>query len=102
MAGSPAAARRGWPRGAAPARCAASRPGWPGDLLGHIWLDQKVVDPAALAKIEMELTFASDIGYADNFLRAVTSWRDNLTAWILPRIFAVADGNPPPVMTVRS
>jgi hypothetical protein len=47
--------------------------------------------------VRMGLTLADDPGYATDFLGALRDWHRYLTSWIVPRIFIVADGNPPPV-----
>jgi hypothetical protein len=68
-----------------------------GDIIGHVAFDPAGSDPAANLNVEMRLAFADDPGYASDFLDALSDWHRYLTQWILPRVFTVAEGNPPPI-----
>jgi hypothetical protein len=46
----------------------------------------------------MRLALAEDPGYTDEVVGVLERWHSYLVSWVLPRIFAVADGNPPPIM----
>lgn len=69
-----------------------------GDLVGNLTFAEDAVDPSAKLVIEMGLAFADDPGYATDFLDALDRWHSYLTGWILPRIFSVAEGSPPPIV----
>jgi hypothetical protein len=68
-----------------------------GETIGHILFDETKGDPSPSLHLRMGLTFADDPGYATDFLGALKGWHTYLTGWILPRIFIVADGRPPPI-----
>lgn len=68
-----------------------------GDLIGRVIFDEGQGDPSSKLTLRMRQTFADDPAYASDFLAALTDWHRYLTAWIVPRIFVVADGNPPPM-----
>jgi hypothetical protein len=73
-----------------------------GDLIGHVIFQDGDPDPSQHLKIEMRMTLADDpSGYATDFLDSLTSWHAYLTGWILPRIFTVAEGNPPPIVIMH-
>jgi hypothetical protein len=48
--------------------------------------------------IELNLALADDPGGPHDLAGTLEHWHSYLVGWVLPRIFAVADGHPPPVM----
>jgi hypothetical protein len=68
-----------------------------GDLIGHLTFSEGRSDPSPNLKIEMRLALADDLGYAGDFVGVLERWHSYLVGWVLPRIFIVADGNPPPM-----
>jgi hypothetical protein len=68
-----------------------------GELIGHLTFEETAAGPLEKLVVRMGLTFADDPGCATDFLGALMDWHRYLTSWILPRIFIVAAGNPPPV-----
>ena len=48
--------------------------------------------------IELQLALADDPGYPHDLMRVLERWHQYLVSWVLPRMFAVADGNPPPIL----
>ena len=69
-----------------------------GEVFGHLLFDPGQIDPGPALHLEMRLTFADDPGYAAGISDSLDNWHRYLTSWIVPRIFIVADGNPPPIM----
>lgn len=57
--------------------------------------------PAAQVTFEFKLSFIDDPGYRQDLISVLTRWHDYLTSWVLPRIFIVAEGNPPPIFIGR-
>lgn len=74
------------------------RPVSDGGLIGHLTFAEPQADPAKDLAVQMNVAFADDPAYATFFLGALRDWHRYLTNWIVPRIFIVADGNPPPIM----
>lgn len=50
--------------------------------------------------IEVNLALADDPGGPHDLAGTLERWHSYLVSWVLPRIFAVADGNPPPVLII--
>ncbi len=53
----------------------------------------RVPDPV----IELKLALADDPGYPHDLIAVLERWHQYLITWVLPRMFAVADGHPPPI-----
>ena len=68
-----------------------------GDLIGYPTFQDGESDPSSRLTIEMQLALADDLGYASDFVAVLDRWHSYLVGWVLPRIFTVADGNPPPM-----
>jgi hypothetical protein len=51
--------------------------------------------------IELKLALADDPGYPHDLTQVLDRWHQYLVNWVLPRMFAVADGNPPPIAFIR-
>jgi hypothetical protein len=62
--------------------------------------------PAAEATFVFKLSLIDDPvssigpGFREDFTSVLTRWHDYLRNWVIPRIFIVAEGNPPPIMLV--
>jgi len=60
--------------------------------------------PAAEAIFRFKLSLLDDPassigpGFHDDFTRVLGRWHDYLRGWVIPRIFIVAEGNPPPII----
>lgn len=67
------------------------------DLIGHLTFPGAANDPSADLRVDMHLALADDPAYAGDFTSTLEGWLSYLTGWVLPRIFIVADGNPPPI-----
>jgi hypothetical protein len=67
------------------------------DVIGYLTFPEGDSDPSPNLKIEMRLALADDLGYAGDFVGVLERWHSYLANWVLPRIFAVADGKPPPM-----
>ena len=50
---------------------------------------------------DFKLSLIDDPGYRQDLMDVLTRWHDYLTGWVLPRIFIVAEGNPPPIFIGR-
>lgn len=46
----------------------------------------------------VELRITDDPGYGPDLPAALDGWHGDLVRWVLPRLFIVASGNPPPMM----
>jgi hypothetical protein len=59
--------------------------------------------PAAEVTFRFKLALVDDPassigpGFHDDFTRVLGRWHDYLRGWVIPRIFMVAEGNPPPI-----
>jgi hypothetical protein len=69
-----------------------------GSLLGY---QVSGDDPAPKPKFDLHLTLAEDPGYRQDLAGALERWQTYLEGWVLPRIFAVAEGNKAPAMIAR-
>lgn len=60
--------------------------------------------PTTEAEFRFKLSLADDPvssigpGFRDDFTSVLTRWHDYLRSWVIPRIFIVAEGNPPPII----
>jgi hypothetical protein len=57
--------------------------------------------PSAHVTFEFKLSLIDDPGYRQDLIGVLTRWHDYLTGWVIPRIFIVAEGNPPPIFIGR-
>jgi hypothetical protein len=55
----------------------------------------------ARVTFEFKLSLIDDPGYRQDLIAVLTRWNDYLISWVLPRIFIVAEGNPPPIFIGR-
>ena len=84
--------------------CAWSRPGpqpaglQDNEVIGYLTHQDADTDHSAALKVEVRLTLAEDPGYIAEVVGILERWHFYLVSWVLPRMFAVADGNPPPMM----
>jgi hypothetical protein len=62
------------------------------------------VPPAAEATFRFKLSLVDDpvssigLGFREDFTSVLGRWHDYLRSWVVPRIFIVAEGNPPPMI----
>jgi hypothetical protein len=70
-----------------------------GDTIGEAAYPQDRPKPSVTAHVQLAL--AENLGYVQGLVSSLESWHGYLTGWALPRMFAVADGNPPPMMIVN-
>ena len=70
-----------------------------GDMVGEATYPPDRSSPSVAAEIKLAL--AEDFGYTQGLVSSLKNWHGYLTGWVLPRMFAVADGNPPPMMIVN-
>jgi hypothetical protein len=70
-----------------------------GDMVGEATYPPDRSSPSVAAEIQLAL--AEDLGYTQGLGNSLENWHGYLTGWALPRMFAVADGNPPPMMIVN-
>jgi hypothetical protein len=68
-----------------------------GDIIGEATYPADRSSPSVAAEIQL----AEDLGYTQGLVSSLENWHRYLTGWALPRMFAVADGNPPPMMIVN-
>jgi hypothetical protein len=54
------------------------------------------------ATFDFKLSLIDDPGYRQDLMGVLTRWHYYLTNWVIPRIFIVAEGNPPPIMIMGS
>lgn len=57
--------------------------------------------PSAQVTFDFRLSLVDDPGYRQDLMGVLTRWHDYLTGWVVPRIFIVAEGNPPPMLIGR-
>jgi hypothetical protein len=57
--------------------------------------------PEADATFDFKLFLADDPGFRQDLKGVLTHWHDYLTNWVIPRVFVVAEGNPPPIVFMR-
>lgn len=73
-----------------------------GDLIGFLTCPDQV-PPTAEAKFTFKLTLTDDPassigpGFHSDFTDVLSRWHDYLRNWVIPRVFLVAEGNPPPI-----
>jgi hypothetical protein len=71
-----------------------------GSLLGcQVCADE--ASSASRPTFDMRLTIADDPGHRQDLASALQRWQTYLEGWVLPRIFAVAEGGKPPIMITR-
>lgn len=68
-----------------------------GDVIGHLAFPPDAPNPSAALNIEMKLALGDDPGYTGDVVSVLDRWHGYIVGWVLPRIFTVADGNPPPM-----
>jgi hypothetical protein len=68
------------------------------DVIGYLTHQDPGTDHSPALKVEMRLALTEDPGYTNEVVGVLERWHSYLVSWVLPRIFAVADGNPPPIM----
>jgi len=68
------------------------------DVVGFLTHREGDSDHNAAVNVEMRLALAEDPGYTAEVVGVLERWHSYLVGWVLPGIFAVADGHPPPVM----
>lgn len=54
--------------------------------------------PTAEVTFEFRLSLTDDPGFRQDLIGTLTRWQSYLTGWVIPRIFIVAEGNPPPIL----
>jgi hypothetical protein len=55
-------------------------------------------EPPPEATIEVNPALADDPALPHSLVQTLERWHQYLVSWVLPRMFAVADGNPPPIL----
>lgn len=68
-----------------------------GDLAGYVTFSDGNWGHARKLVARMELCLADDLTRSGEFTQVLQRWHDYLVQWVLPRIFIVAEGNPPPI-----
>jgi hypothetical protein len=53
--------------------------------------------PGPQPRFEFNLSLVDDTASPHDLAATLDRWQSYLTGWVLPRMFAVADGNPPPI-----
>ena len=71
-----------------------------GSLLGH-QVREDESNPTSRPTFEMRLTITDDPGYRQDLANALERWQTYLEGWVLPRIFAVAEGGKAPIVIAR-
>lgn len=66
-------------------------------LIGYL-ADPTGSRPTATVTIDLRLSLSDDPGFRNDLIGTLTRWQTYLTGWVIPRVFIVADGNPPPVL----
>lgn len=57
--------------------------------------------PEADVTFDFKLSLADDPGFRQDFMSVLIRWHDYLVNWVIPRVFVVAEGNPPPIAFMR-
>ena len=71
-----------------------------GSLLGHqVCKDEG--NSTLRPTFDMRLTITDDPGYRQDLASALERWQTYLEGWVLPRIFAVAEGGKAPIVIAR-
>jgi hypothetical protein len=71
-----------------------------GSLLGH-QVCEGDGSSTSQPTFDMRLTITDDPGYRQDLASALDRWQTYLEGWVLPRIFAVAEGGKAPMMITR-
>lgn len=71
-----------------------------GSVLGHQVCEGNG-DSASRPTFDMRLTITDDPGYRQDLAGALKRWQNYLENWVLPRIFAVAEGGKAPIVIAR-
>jgi hypothetical protein len=69
-------------------------------LIGYL-STPRVEAPTAQVTFDFRLSLVDDPGYRQDLISVLARWHEYLTSWVLPRIFIVAEGNPPPMFIGR-
>lgn len=68
-----------------------------GTLLGYLTDSDGTAAPTAEVFHDMCLTLIDDPAFRRDLVEVLDNWHGHLHRWVLPRIFNVAEGNPPPL-----
>jgi hypothetical protein len=71
-----------------------------GSLLGHQVCEDEG-NSTSRPTFDMRLTITDDPGYRQDLASALERWQTYLEGWVLPRIFAVAEGGKAPIVIAR-
>jgi hypothetical protein len=71
-----------------------------GSLLGHQVCEDEGIS-ISRPTFDMRLTITDDPGYRQDLAGALERWQTYLEGWVLPRIFAVAEGGKAPIVIAR-
>lgn len=66
-------------------------------LIGYL-ASSRANQPTANVTFDFRLTLSDDPGFRQDLIGTLTRWQTYLAGWVIPRIFIVADGNPPPIL----
>jgi hypothetical protein len=69
-----------------------------GTLIGYLSNPAGDAPPEVQVFHEFHLTLMDDPGYRSDLTKTLDRWHGYLTGWALPRLFTVAEGDPPPLM----
>ena len=69
-----------------------------GDILGYLRLEGSDKPPEVEVVHQMHLVLVDDPAYRANLVGVLREWEQYIGGWILPRIFAVANGAEPPLI----
>lgn len=58
--------------------------------------------PEADVTFDFRLFLADDPGFRQDLMSVLTRWHDYITDWVIPRVFVVAEGHPPPIAFMRA
>lgn len=68
------------------------------DIIGYLTTISGDISQVPEPVIQLQLALADDPGYPHDLMNVLERWHQYLVGWALPRMFAVADGNPPPIL----
>lgn len=68
------------------------------DVIGYLTTSSGDASQVPEPTIKLQLALADDPGYPHDLIDVLGRWHEYLVGWVLPRMFAVADGHPPPVL----
>jgi len=69
-----------------------------GTVLGYLTDAEGQAPPAAKVFHELRLALMDDPAFRRPIVEVLNAWYGYITGWVLPRVFAVADGNPAPLL----